>query len=67
MVQVNITKIFGECFIENPEAALSMARVLSRLPLAERESAIHQLAMGTGVPLTFWRKQLEGLRGSKKK
>jgi hypothetical protein len=66
MVQVNITKIFGDTFRESNEAAIALAKTLSRLSQEERESAIRQLCQATGVNHKFWRERLASL-GSKKK
>ncbi len=67
MVEVNLSKIFCDCFKEDDAAAAGMVKVLSRLPEGERERAIIELAKLSGIHSAFWKNRIRGLVSAKKK
>jgi DNA-directed RNA polymerase specialized sigma24 family protein len=67
MVEVNLSRILCDCFKENEEASAALARVLSRLPAEQRETAIFQLCQASGLNITFWKNKLAALGSAKKK
>ncbi len=64
-MEINITKIFGECF-QDETAANVLARILSREPEATRDKIIIEIAKATGIKGGDWRQRIFAL-GSRKK
>jgi hypothetical protein len=65
MVEINLMRIFGECF-KDDDAASVMVRVLSREPQATRDRLLIELSQVTGIRIKNWQDRILAL-GSKKK